>query len=219
MADTNHGKDLPEPKRLSHCHNAPVVLCEGNAWDIPAESIRSGSTYFYGCTECHEACDLALDVSSLPDRYKDMIGSIPYGQATVKADVDGSIYEDFPADSIHEPQSSEPSPSKGLEKCQSGKALLSFDALYDLIDGWYHEQTRHHLVDVDKAVYSNLFGPLQGLIAQHTKAAVLAEQLNTLLELDNDMEGLPTGVIFTNILHNRIKALQAQQVNINREKS
>jgi len=51
-----HGPISPAANKISNCHNAPVVLCEGTAWDVPAESIRDGSTYYYGCTECHETC-------------------------------------------------------------------------------------------------------------------------------------------------------------------
>lgn len=43
---------------MSDCCNAPVVTCEGAAWDVPPESIKRGSTYYYGCTKCHKACNL-----------------------------------------------------------------------------------------------------------------------------------------------------------------
>lgn len=54
---------------LSDCHQAPVVLCEGNAWDVPLGSIKNGSTYGYGCTECHKWCDIyaATQPSSQPE--------------------------------------------------------------------------------------------------------------------------------------------------------
>jgi hypothetical protein len=48
----------PSNQSLSDCHQAPVVLCEGNAWDVPLESIKDGSTYGYGCTECHKWCGI-----------------------------------------------------------------------------------------------------------------------------------------------------------------
>ena len=49
---------MTEPNTLSKCHNAPVVTCEGAVWDIDPKTIKRGSTYYYGCTECREACDL-----------------------------------------------------------------------------------------------------------------------------------------------------------------
>jgi hypothetical protein len=57
---------------LSDCHQAPVVLCEGNAWDVPLESIKNGSTYGYGCTECHKWCGIyaAAHPSNQPEPKK-----------------------------------------------------------------------------------------------------------------------------------------------------
>lgn len=55
---TNPTGGTEEDAQLSACHKAPVVICEGAVWDVPLGSIREGSTYFYGCTECHKACDL-----------------------------------------------------------------------------------------------------------------------------------------------------------------
>jgi hypothetical protein len=36
----------------------------------------------------------------------------------------------------------------------------NFNKLYGIIDVWYHEQTRHHLVDLDPDVKTNLFDKL-----------------------------------------------------------
>jgi hypothetical protein len=35
-----------------------MVLCEGAAWDVSADSIRDGSTFYYGCSFCKQACDI-----------------------------------------------------------------------------------------------------------------------------------------------------------------
>lgn len=51
---------------LSKCHNAPTVVIKGNLWDVDPESMTRGSTYGYGCTECHKACDVASSESETP---------------------------------------------------------------------------------------------------------------------------------------------------------
>lgn len=50
---------------------------------------------------------------------------------------------------------------------------LNVLSLYDVIDGWYHEHTRHHLADVDADVAVNMFDPLMKLADAHTAKAVL----------------------------------------------
>lgn len=49
----NHQLDS---KNTSKCCNAPTVICEGTEWDV--KDVRGGSTYYYGCTKCKEACDI-----------------------------------------------------------------------------------------------------------------------------------------------------------------
>jgi len=62
--------------------------------------------------------------------------------------------------------------------------------ILELIDAWYHEHTRHHLVDVDPSVFDNLIKP----VAQHSHKAVeeFAEKLRKQAELvwlsDEDKE-------------------------------
>lgn len=65
----------PTNTPLSSCHGAPVVVCEGTAWDVPPESIKKGSTYWYGCTECKQACDLYV----APPTLKKYIGNAQPG--------------------------------------------------------------------------------------------------------------------------------------------
>jgi len=76
---------------LSKCHNAPVVLCEGAAWDVPKESIRDGSTYYYGCTECHEACDLSQSVTDLPETFSAKDINVPSKQAVAEIEVKNGL--------------------------------------------------------------------------------------------------------------------------------
>ncbi len=45
-----------DSKNTSKCCNAPTVICEGTEWDV--KDVRGGSTYYYGCTKCKEACDI-----------------------------------------------------------------------------------------------------------------------------------------------------------------
>ena len=65
---------MNEPNTLSKCHNAPVVTCEGAVWDIDPEIIKRGSTYYYGCTECREACD--LQPPTLDEQIDAILGQI-----------------------------------------------------------------------------------------------------------------------------------------------
>lgn len=71
--------------KLSHCHKAPVVICEGAAWDVPLESIRKGSTYFYGCSLCHKACDIYTGSDTKNPSEKGSLGSV---SIPAKADID-----------------------------------------------------------------------------------------------------------------------------------
>lgn len=93
-----------QPHQLSACHNAPVVLCEGAAWDVTPESIRPGSTYCYGCTECHEACDLAAHSSQAKEELHPMSGgamaisileSLPNSAAQPQGDELDAILEEL----------------------------------------------------------------------------------------------------------------------------
>lgn len=53
----------------SNCCNAPTVLCKGRAWDV--KTVQKGSTYYYGCTKCHKACDIAGIVTEITDEPQD----------------------------------------------------------------------------------------------------------------------------------------------------
>ena len=62
-----------QPQR-SDCHNAPVVHCEGTAWDVDPASIKAGATFYYGCSECHKACAVVADDTLDITKYCDVCG-------------------------------------------------------------------------------------------------------------------------------------------------
>lgn len=56
-------------------------------------------------------------------------------------------------------------------------------ALLDIIDGWYHKNTRYHLVDVDPNVMDNLIVPFASQVAAAQEQAVRNAQLQTALHV------------------------------------
>ena len=58
----------------SNCCNAPTVLCKGRAWDV--KTVQKGSTYYYGCTKCHKACDIAGIVTKITDEPQDKLDEL-----------------------------------------------------------------------------------------------------------------------------------------------
>lgn len=74
----------------SACCHAPVVLCKGEDWDVPKESIRDGSTYCYGCTNCKQKCDLAVTDSPETLPTGDDTGN-PGKNIIARADVKAAI--------------------------------------------------------------------------------------------------------------------------------
>ena len=76
------------------------------------------------------------------------------------------------------------------------------------LDLWHRTNGKmgHSLDEVVRYVASS--------VIRDKEAAVLAGKLEALTELDNLMVGVPTGIAFTNILHNLMKTLQAQQAKL-----
>lgn len=82
-----------DSKNTSKCCNAPTVICEGTEWDV--KDVRGGSTYYYGCTKCKEACDIVQppnteDVIELDDILVELEISV------------GDLYSEFHEEEIRE---------------------------------------------------------------------------------------------------------------------
>lgn len=97
------------------------------------------------------------------------------------------------------------------------KPYLGFLDLYDIIDGWYHTQTRHHLADVDADVKDNLFEPLMAAIEQYAAQQVVDELKRVFIggtaespciEVELDGVGHPS-----EYLDDRIASIQATLTN------
>ena len=199
-------------------------LCP-NAWAIPpSPRMIEHNNVYYTCSLCGEPVDTPKNRASQSETHEK-------GENIVQNDLSPTSKKNLQV--LGEPSDT---PEHRINEWQkrlstdSGKTLrnvasetgdsVDFNKLYDLIDGWYHEQTRHHLVDVDPDVMEHLFKPLLDAIRAYTQRQVLQDRIDELVILRDwamEMyEPTSSGRNVVVMLDNRLIELQqelTQQLN------
>lgn len=159
------------PTPLSDCCNAPTVLCEGTVWDVPLSSVRAGSTYSYGCSECHEMCGIAASAGDdMPTERRD----------------DNSEHSDAPKDfEILCPEKHEmPSRSSTTNSNLLGR-IMTPDPTDNQLRQRFHEIAKSYYgyisgsnPDFDKAMWNAMLDQMLDAVTSHD--AALADRIEKL---------------------------------------